>query len=59
MDGFAAELLRAYVAADGQQPVARVPSEKLFWTVQDELASWHPLGERGCCAPIDGPTACV
>jgi hypothetical protein len=38
------QVVRAYVAADGAQPRAQVSSEKLFWAVRDELASWRRLG---------------
>jgi len=39
------QVVRAYVAEDGQQPVERVSSEKLFWDVRDQLTTWKNLGD--------------
>jgi hypothetical protein len=38
------QVVRAYVAADGARPRAQVSSEKLFWDVRDQLATWTNLG---------------
>lgn len=38
-------VLRAYLAQDGDQPAERVSSEKLFWDVRDQLATWKHLGD--------------
>ncbi len=45
------QVVRAYVAADGSQPRAQVSSEKLFWAVRDELASWRRLGTPELAGP--------
>lgn len=39
------QVVRAYVAEDGEKPVERVSSEKLFWDVRDELTTWKNLGD--------------
>ena len=39
------QVVRAYVAADGDQLPERVSSEKLFWDVQEQLSTWKNLGD--------------
>jgi len=39
------QVVRAYVARDGGRRVAQVSSEKLFWSVRDQLTTWTNLGE--------------
>lgn len=39
------QVVRAYLAADGDRPLEQVSSEKLFWDVRDQLTTWTNLGE--------------
>jgi hypothetical protein len=39
------QVVRAYLAREGQRPIAEVSSEKVFWDVRDQLATWKSLGE--------------
>lgn len=39
------QVVRAYLAADGDRAPAQVSSEKLFWDVRDQLTTWTNLGE--------------
>ena len=39
------QVVRAYVAEEGRQPVERVSSEKLFWDVREPLTTWKNLGD--------------
>ncbi len=39
------QVVRAYVAEDGNQSPERVSSEKLFWDVQSQLGTWKNLGD--------------
>jgi len=42
----AIQVMRAYVADDGNQKFERVSGEKLFWDVRDQLTTWANLGSR-------------
>ena len=48
------QVVRAYLAEDGEQPIERVSSEKLFWAVRDELAAWSRLGDARTMADALG-----
>jgi hypothetical protein len=52
------QVVRAYLAADGDRPLEQVSSEKLFWDVRDQLTSWTNLGEPevALCALAVGDT---
>jgi hypothetical protein len=39
------QVVRAYVAEDGNHPAERVSSEKLFWDVQVQLSTWKSMGD--------------
>jgi hypothetical protein len=39
------QVVRAYVAEDGDRPSEQVSSEKLFWDVQAQLSTWKNLGD--------------
>ncbi len=39
------QVVRAYVAREANRPIAQVSSEKLFWSVRDQLTTWTNLGD--------------